>query len=366
MILRSFILTFWFLICISFVTAIGITPALKDISFLPGQEVNISFLVTDASDDSFYDVSFRGGDLVQYSTLSTNSVKGNSGFVLTIRFPNSIEEPGQHTVSVSIKERPSESSFINTVIEVGSTIKVFVPYPGLYGELYLSVPDGNIDSQIPVEFRVINRGSQTLVLNKVFIDFISRDEKTRTLNFTPVDISVAGDRYFRKYLDTTGLTPGIYQANAQISYGGIIKEINQSFRIGSLFVNITNYTQVIRKGGIQKFYVSLENLWNSPILGAYVDVEVYNKLGENYLFRTPSIDLNAWEKKTIESYFDTTNLNGVYDVILNASYNERSTVAYGTLIVEDDKMLIYLIIGAIALVIIIIIYFIIRHLKKKK
>src|SRR3989338_3911313 len=97
-----------------------------------------------------------------YSKVSANAVKGGETFILTINLPNSMSEPGEHTVSVSIKERPSENAFINTLVEVGSVIKIFSPYPGLYGELTLGVPDGNVGDKIPVELHVINRGDQAL------------------------------------------------------------------------------------------------------------------------------------------------------------------------------------------------------------
>ena len=368
MIFKWFILFYFILFSMCFATALGISPAIKDVDFLPGQEVNVSFFILDASSDLFYDVSFRGGDLVPYSSLSTDVVKGNGAFILTIRFPNSIDEPGSHVVSVSVKGRPSETSFINTVIEVGSNVRVFVPYPGVYGELSLNIPDGNIDDNIPVELHVINRGNELLSLGEVFIDFVSGDGNVaKTLNFTPVDISSPGDRYFRKYLDTQGFDAGNYIGIARISYADTVREVNQSFRVGSLFVNLTNYTNSIVSDGIQKFYVSLENLWNSPIAGVYVDVNISNGMGEHYFFRTPSADLNPWEKKTIESYLDTGKLKGEYNIMLNASYNGKSTVVSGSiLVIEKTRLLFYSIISLVASILLVLIYFIVRHFLKRR
>ena len=305
---------------------------------------------------------------MQYSSVSADTIHGAGSFVLNIRLPSSMSEPGEHTVSVSIKERPSEEAFINTLVEVGSVIKVFSPYPGLYGELSLSVPNGNINDKIPVELHVINRGEQMLNLNSVYVDFISSGGYVaRTLNFTPVDISSPGDRYFRKYLDAKGLDAGNYLGVARVSYGDVVREVNQSFRIGSLFVNITNYTDSIVSGGIQKFYVSLENLWNSPNYGVYVDVNISNNIGEHYFFRTPSVDLNPWEKKTVESYFDTENLLGIYKVILNASYGGKSTAVYGSLLVsKKSNIIIYYVVALFAVLLLVLIYFIVKHFSRSK
>ncbi len=355
---------------IALVSSLGISPALKDVSFEPGKEVNVTFFVLDASEDSFYDISIRGGDLEPYSTLSTTSVKGGSNFILTIHFPQSINEPGQHTVSVSIKERPSESSFINTIVEVGSVVTVFVPYPGIYGDLSLNVPDGNVDDKLPVELHVINRGDNILSLDKVFIDLVSaEDSVVLTANFTPVDIPVGGDRYFRKYMDTQGISPGNYLAIAHVFYSGNERQLNKSLKIGSLFVNITNYTRSIEKNGIQKFYVTVESQWNSPISAVYVDVNISNNLNESYSFRTPSIDLKPWEKKDIESYLDTDKLEGIYTVNLNASYLGQSSYLTGSLeILSNNQLLAYslIIAGVVILVAILIIWIIKRSHKKGK
>ena len=359
----SFLFFFSFIFVVS---SLGISPALKNIDFYPGAEVNITFTSLSDDPEEILDVSMAG-DFAQYATSSVSTVKGTTSFLITLRFPMSAE-PGNHYLSVSLSERPSESEFIGTTVQIGGVLTVIVPYPGLYGELKLNLPDGNVNDQIPVELYVINRGDQVLRLSKAYIDFISSTGSVaRTLNFTPVDIPSPGNLYFRKYLDTKGLNAGNYLAVAYVSYGDVTREVNQSFRIGSLFVNITNYTDYIIKGGIQKFYISLENLWNSPNSGVYVDVNISNDVGEHYFFRTPSVDLSPWEKKTVESYFDTENLLGSYKVILNASYGGKYTVVYGNLLVtEKSNLIIYSIIAFSSVLILIIGYFIIRRFLRRK
>ncbi|MEK6811471.1 MAG: hypothetical protein AABX96_03110 [Nanoarchaeota archaeon] len=360
----SFSLSFFLLLFV--VSSLGISPALKNIDFYPGAEVNITYTALSDDPEKVLDVSM-GGDFAQYATSSVSTVKGTTSFLITLKFPMSAE-PGNHYLSVSLSERPSESEFIGTAVQIGGILTVIVPYPGLYGELKLSLPDGNVNDQIPVELRVINRGDQILHLKYISIDFISSGGYVaRTLNFTPVDISSPGDRYFRKYLDAKGLDAGNYLGVARVSYGDVVREVNQSFRIGSLFVNITNYTDSIVSGGIQKFYVSLENLWNSPNYGVYVDVNISNNIGEHYFFRTPSVDLNPWEKKTVESYFDTENLLGIYKVILNASYGGKSTAVYGSLLVsKKSNIIIYYVVALFAVLLLVLIYFIVKHFSRSK
>jgi hypothetical protein len=364
---KKVIIGLFILFFINHVSALGITPAVKNIDFVAGEEVNINFYVLDGQEGSTYDVALRGGSLAQYSSLSTDHVIGNSGFVLTIKFPESLDEPGPQTVGVSVKERPDESSFINTVVEVGAIVKTFVPYPGHYGDLELNIPDGNFDEQIPIELHVINRGDNSLDLTSVFVDFISTNgELTQKIEFTPVSIPVSGERYFRKYLEANKLSAGEYIGRAQLTYSGITREVNKSFKVGSLYVNIKNYTNFILSGGIRKFYVTLENKWNSPISGAYVDVNLTNDLTSN-VFRTPSIDLEPWQEKTIESYLDTTNLEGNYKLFLNASYHGQSSVLYGTIFVgQDNRLMIYTISAIVALIFFTLLYILLKRLFFKR
>lgn len=365
---KTYLWIILFIATMSTVSSLGISPAIKNIAFTPGEEVKITFFVLDTVQGGIYEVHLGGGALAPYSSISTDSVQGSGSFILTIKFPDKIEKPGEHTISVSVKERPSEESFINTVIEVGSIIKVFVPYPGIYGDLALNIPDGNIDNNIPVELHVINRGDNPLDVSSVFIDFITNDgNSVKRLDFTPVKIPVSSDRYFRKYLDTREIPAGNYIGSAKVSYSGIINEVNKSFRVGSLLLNITNFTDYILGSGIQKFYVTLESRWNSPILGAYVDINLSNGL-YNTVFRTPSIDLNPWEEKTVESYLDAEELDGSYNLILNATYHGQSTVAYGTLLVgKDYGIVIYGVSAVIAIVFFAVIYFVFgRFIRRKR
>ena len=357
----------FFIVSFSSVYSLGISPAIKQIDFVPNQEVKINFFVLDAVESSDYDIVIGGGTLKDYSSIDKEVVRGNGMFVLTIKFPEKMDKPGQHTVSVSVKERPSEESFISTLIEVGSSVKTFVPYPGIYGDLNLNIPDANVGDKVPVELHVINRGDNPLDITEVYVDFISNNgEIAKKIDFSPVVVEVNGDRYFRKYLDSSDIFPGDYIGSAKLTYSGFKNEINKSFRVGSLFVNITNYTDYIMGNGIQKFYVTLENKWNSPISGVYVDINLSNSLS-SLSFRTPSSDLNPWEKKIIESYFEADGLEGSYNLILNASYHGKSTLVHGSLLIgKDYSLIVYSISALVAIVFFLVLYLLLKYFLKKR
>lgn len=364
---RSLFFVLLFVFFASSVCALGISPAIKQIEYIPGTEFNITYYVLDAVDGVTYDVVIREGNFFKGSYTNVQTVTGHGSFVLTVKIPSGSSEPGHHTLGVSVKERPSETSFISTVVEVGGLVKTFVPYPGFYGDLTLNIPDGNIGEQIPVELYVINRGDNPLDISEVYVDFVSPSgTSTKKLDFAPVTIPVAGDRYFRKYLDTNGMEPGNYIGRALVNYESIEREVNKSFRIGSLFVNITNHTDYLVGKGIQKFYVTLESRWNSPISGVYVDINLSNEIFST-TFRTPSVDLVPWEEKTVESFLEVEGLEGNYNIFLNASYFGQSTEKYGSILIgKDYSLIIYAISSVVALVFFIGLYIVLRRFFKVK
>ena len=321
------------------VFALGITPAIKTITYLPGQSTSIQFTVLDASPDKFYDVGFRGGDFVQYSNLSSLAVRGGESFLMTISFPEELPEPGKHVVSVSIKERPSEEAFIATVVEVGSVVDFFVPYPQVFGELTLSVPDSNAGDQVPVELHVINRGIYDLVISSVDVDFFDESKSlVATLNFTPVTISYAGDRYFRRYLDASDILPGNYLAVGRVNYNDVVKSVNSTFRLGNLFIDVTNYTRELPSKGIHKFIITIASNWNAPLSNVFADVSLFRGAEPPYNFRMPSTDLLPWQATSVESYLDTTNLLGLYNVSILLTYPGNSSWFYGNLLITEPSI----------------------------
>ena len=349
--------------------SLGVSPGIKTISFLSGQQVNITINILDSSPDKLYDIGFRGGDFVKYSKLSSSVVSGESSVLLIIDFPLELPEPGKHSISVSVKERPSEESFLGTVIEVGSLIEFFVPYPGVYPEISLNIPDSNSGDEVPVELHVINRGLYELSISSAKIDFFtSSDEFITYLNFTPVSIAYAGDRYFRKFLNSSALTPGNYIAVATIQYDNLDKSVNSTFKLGNLFVNVTNYTRELSSGDVYKFIIDLESNWNIPLSNVFADVYFLNGTGDPFYFRTLSTDILPWQKTSVENYIDTTNLLGNYNISINLSYPGNSSLFYGNIDIVDSPVtfsalvISLIVVGLIILIILVWLFF--KYYKK--
>ena len=347
--------------------SLGISPAKKSFDFYPGEVIEIDYTAISDSPDRKVEV-YAEGDLAQYVTFDRKTFNGGGGFHATISLPNSIDVPGGHRLLIGVRESPVEGQFLGAVINIRSVVDIFVPYPGKYIEASLKVPHGNIDEIIPIEFHISNRGKESLEIDSS-LDIISAGgEIIFNKNFDRVSLVSTEEHLFRTVLNTSGVKPGTYSAKATINYGDIFST-NTTFNIGSLFVNISNFTTFLPKDNIQKFYINVESRWNGILQGVYGEVNVSNQT-YNIVFKTPSIGLGAWEKGELVGYLDTSFLEGDYNTAVDVFYADYSTRAFGklnvSLISADMTLLVWIGAAIAALIIVAAVLFVLRKKKKKR
>ncbi len=353
-----------------FSSALGISPAIEEINFVPYEKHTIEFKVHEKNPDrrvTFY----AEGDLAQYVTFDKTESIGSTVFKATISLPGNIETPGKHTLYIVAAEAPLEDSFIGTAIRVKSTIKIYVPYPGKYIESSLSVPSANIGESVPVELKVINRGTENLTIIPIISFYDGSMNKVDEIIFSPRQVDTQREAYFRKYLSTAKFLPDKYLAKAFVDYGGLNQETNTTFNVGSLFVNITDFSKNATSGEINKFAVKVKSGWNSMIESVYADVLILNETSR-IEFSTPQIELEAWGEREIIGYFDADGLSaGEYDAEVTLNYNHQTSFKNGKfmIIAEPlDKGRIIFIASSVAGLAVLIIagYIISRFIRKKK
>lgn len=350
---------------LSFVSAsLGISPAKYETNFESNHKYTFKFDAISDSPEKEIEV-YVEGDLSQYASLDKDKLIGGGSFQVNLILPEEVEKSGKNTLIVGVREIPSESEFIGTNVNIRAIVNVYVPYPGKYLEAQLNVPDANVGNLIPVELHVINRGKDSLEVSPVILFFDSQMNEAGRLTFQPATLNTSEDRYFRKYLNSSGLRPGNYIAQAKISYNGDLFEVNRSFRIGSLFVNITDFTRELRKGGIRKYFVDVESKWNGELSEVFADVNLSNGV-ENITFRTPSVTLKAWESKKIEGFLDTSDLEGFYNTTVMLNYENKNSLAYGVLVVTAFNSLLWIGIGAVVIILTIIAFIVFRKKLYKK
>lgn len=343
--------------------ALGISPAGKRYDFVPNQVIKVDYTVI--TDDPLKEIEiYLDGDLAQYAVASKNYTVGSTIFTVTLTLPNYIDKPGQNTLAVVAREIPSDDQFLGTAITIGVLLKVFVPYPGRYIEASLNIPDGNIDELIPAEVSVTNRGVEDLNVS-IELDIFSKDgQHKEKIIFQNEFIETTQNKLFRKLINSSNYRPGDYYGVANINYGNSLS-INDSFRLGSLFVNLTDYTREVKKGGIQRYTLDIQSRWNGALREVFADVNVSNGKEEE-IFRTPSIELIAWSDGELVGFLDTTDLSGKYDVNITLNYNGVKTNFSADLKIKDAKIVLIIVSVLIVILILGLIVFIASKKRRSK
>ncbi len=354
----------------SFTSAsLGISPSITEINFVENGVYHLDYRAFSDKPNQRI-ILYAKDDFAQYTTFEKTSLVGGGSFGVTINFPGSMDKPGVHNLHIYAAEEISQRSFIGTSVAVGAVVHIFVPYPGKYIEPHLNIPSANVGDKIPVELQVINRGTENLTVTPDIIFYDSSGKKVDEMIFDSVPINRGELEYFRRYLDSEGLSPDVYTARAIIDYNGNKQEINSTFKVGNLTVSVVNFTGNVTADEINKFTVRVKSNWNGEIRGVYADVKIWLNESTDMAFKIPSVDLAPWEEKDIQGYFDAEGLSpGKYKIGIILAYAGQTSYSSGEITVVGkgiDKMW-FIVIGGIvvALVLAIAVTYLLFRNKKK-
>ena len=357
-----FILFLVSLFSINIVLSLGISPAKKYVEFIPNLELEYDFKIF--ADQNQKVELYKKGDFADFAIIDKKSIVGNGIFNVKIKLPEKASKPGPNILLIGAREVIGEEGGLSASVAVQAPIKIMVPYPGKYVELNLITTNANRGQNMKFEVIVYSRGEEAITALTSIDIFDINDNKVKKINFETVKIAGQNSHEFTKFFNTSIFSPGDYKAVASVNYGEKIVKAESKFRIGKLFVKITNFTREIIKEGIKQFNIEIESLWNDPIENVFAEVYFSKENKELIDFQTPSNNLKPWEKTTITGYVDTDKLElGNYNTKIVLNYNNKTT-AYGklNLIKKDDYTNYYIGVG---LVLLIFIYLIGRMLKRK-
>lgn len=353
--------------------AVGVGPALTRINFQPNLEFSVDYIVVGVGGDQELEIYSRG-DLKDYVSFDKTNLTGEGNFKTTIKLPPHIEKPGPNPIYIGVIEALPEGGGMGARVGVEAVILINVPYPGKYAEVSVSV--GNINEGEDLEFRVnVNNLGLENIDALTNVEVYSGEEKIETVDLGQKYIETQKEWEFMKKHNSSDYKPGPYKAIAVVNYGKITKAETE-FKIGSLFVNITNWTTEVIEGKINPFEIEIESLWNTPISNIYADVNITDKTnnGSVDFFKTPSVSLNPWQKTTLQGYLNAEKIKtGAYEANVTLFYEDATTgkIIEINVINPRKALIIKLAIGSIiGIAVLIIIYLVWRRygkiIKKRK
>ncbi len=321
MVIKIFVLLFLSILFLSVASAlVGVTPAKTQIDFVPfyKQVFHFEFF----GDDLPLKLSLEG-DLAQYAKLSTLQLDGPGGVNVLLTLPANIEIPGNHRLLVGAEQYSGAGVGIGIVGGMRAAIDVKVPYPGQYASVELSTSSVNAGELVPVTYKIYNLGKETLTTQSTLEIFNAQEVKMDTFSLGESVIEPTHMEDLSRNLNLTHYAPGFYTAKASVAYGERTAVADSKFRLGELFVNLTNYTSFFIPGKINRIDLDIESFWNDPLDNVYANITVLNHTLD---FLTPSITLSGFQKTTLTGYFDTSSITeDPFFALVNVHYGDKTT-----------------------------------------
>ncbi len=304
-------------VCVLFIPLgrAALTPAQYEVNYEPGLKAAFPFTFLSSNPDSRFSFSLQG-DFAQYAQLSDSTSSGTGTVIVYVTFPDKVDVPGIHRVFVTGVET---SSLLGIGIsgEPRGIIVIYVPYPGRYLEVSLATSSVNKGEIVPFDISVTNRGKETTSFD-VYLDIYRGETFVERLEVAQSLLSSIDSAVFHAEIDSTPYSPGSYRAIAHVVYGEADTFDEKPFRIGTLDVQLINYTRFFERDSINKINLDIESAWNAPIENVFANVTV---LGSDISFLTPTVALSPFGRATLEGYFDTSS-------IVNDRFEARITLFY--------------------------------------
>jgi len=339
MMLAALIAMIIFINSAGYASALGVTPGRTTIDFEPGLEKTLSFTITNNEHKQFNAYVYVEGDLSDCITFDQNIISFNEsdnshGLTYEVRLPQRLDPPGDHWAKIVIMELPmgweapeGETRIIATVAVIHQ-LRVKVPYPGKFMQLDLLIQEAVPNESVRFFVKMYNLGKEDIAKAQATIQILgSTNEVIASIEAGPRAVK-SMQRGELTAVWQAQANPGLYHARVTVRYDGEAGHVEKNFYIGNMLVDVLDVSvKDFRLGGIAKFDILAESMWNQPIPGVYAQM-VINDEQENKVadFKSASVDMEPYERAHLYAYWDTQGVQeGDYITRLTLHYAGRKT-----------------------------------------
>ena len=312
--------------------AAGVSPGKAVINFFPNAMQTIEYTISGYGE---FHITNKACEFLKFNNDTNKLETGTIRFSVTLMLPNKME-PGVHDCGFLIKQgklneniNPSTGGSMGAISQVGAVIKINVPVKGKYATISLSADNANKGEPVYFKVGVNNLGDTPLKDLSAVIDVTDIDGNImETIHTTSGDAEPFSGVELWKRMETTDYEPARYNARALLAYGGEKPAYAETtFLIGKLFVKFLNFQTNATAGKINPVNVDVESWWGDTIENVRAEISMFNASGVfKGNFRTESVDLQPWQKATLQGYWDTNGLEaGNYTANITLKYKGGET-----------------------------------------
>ena len=305
----------------------GVNPGSYEVDFESGLEKEFIFdFVLDGKEE----LKIRG-DLAGYVELDKDEIVGREDVVARLKLPEVLDNFGVNNIWIIAGD-------------VAAIIKVWVPYPDRYVDLSLAVPDVNIGEEVLINLKVSNFGKEALNVSPI-VKIYNLIADCRSVLSEPdvVNSSIVDCQEFievfegeERKLDSLesfdyefSFDSSNYSSGDYLAVVGVDEfNMDDVFRLGERGIKILNYTREVRGGGLRRFEIEVESIFDDRMKEVYAEVRIIGRKsgGEVSLDRVGGFDssivsLGGWERKVLVGYFDARELEGEVMLSIDVYYD---------------------------------------------
>ncbi|MBU0471052.1 MAG: hypothetical protein KKF65_00380 [Nanoarchaeota archaeon] len=309
------------------------------------------------------------GDLAEYVSITNHVDHGTSQtFTAVISLPEKIEPAGLHHIYIGAREIAPSTGGISTLTRTRKDIGIMVLYDEKKARFSgLNVPNINENEICTGSFVAESLSKQKMYGIKATVKLFDYDHKiAKTFNVEEFNLESAERKTVKFEFDTTDLEPGQYNVEAEIFWESETDKLANKFNIGTLFVEITNYTNNFTAGQINKITIDVESKWKGKINDVFAQLFI----DDEEQTATQSYTLDSFEKKKIVGYLDLTyTKSGDHNLKITLNFDEEKTTIEGVINVEgvaireplnititSTEMMMFLVIIVLILIVLVVLF----------
>jgi hypothetical protein len=296
-------LSFNFLGLVNASRGLGIRPGLIDMHFQPGYKFSVDYEAWGGGNADDLEI-FATGDFAEYVKFSKSYLKLPGSFTAYIALPEEAKKYGKNYLYIRVSEPDltAEEKFlrggINTRLALGALILIRVPYPGKYAEIEdFEINSGNAEDS--VFFNLVVRGAgEENVFVKSNAEVFKDGQFLEKIDFGSKIVQPKKKSLFRAVRYGNHYEPGDYDVTAFIEFEDVILNETKVMRIGTMFVDILDWTREFNKSQISPFSIEVESKWANSLNNTYATVSITDDVGLVFSsFKTLPLDLGPWKKE---------------------------------------------------------------------
>jgi hypothetical protein len=321
-------------------SALGIAPSRKTIDYQPNTLVEGKIRITYDGNEPGRVMLYLQGDMDKYFTLSEYTIDFNAGetqkdITYKLQAPDGLD-PGMHDIRIIVQRTSGQSrGQIDVVSAIEATYSVFVPYGEKYVFARIFTPKDSRNSFI---IDLENRGSESISSVHVTLNIYSGTRLEGTLTSQPIALGRGEKSYVTLDYDRV-LMAGTYEAEAVITYDGIITRKREAFLIGDAQLILHDIaSEQFSLGSISKLVVDIENPTHFPITQARITLEAIQE-GRIRATYTTDEAFSSRMRRAVPLYIDTTDLTlGEAELRLTALHGSSRETLTRAVIIEQNAI----------------------------